>query len=61
MDLEIIILSEVREKKTNIWYHLYVGMKKKKDTNTLIYKTEPDSEKENKLVTKEEGVEVLDE
>ena len=61
MDLEIIILSEVRERKTNIWYRLYVGMKKK-DTNELIYKTEPDSEKENKLVvTKEEGVEVSDE
>ena len=23
--LEIIILSEVRQRKTNIWYHLYVG------------------------------------
>ena len=61
MDLEIIILSEVRERKTNICYGLYVEMKKK-DTNELIYKTEPDSEKENKLlVTKEEGVEVSDE
>ena len=31
MDLEIIILSEVRQWKTNIiWYHLYVESKKKK-------------------------------
>ena len=30
MDLEIIILSEVRQRKTNIiWYHLYVDSKKK--------------------------------
>ena len=29
MDLEIIILSEVSQRKTNIiWYHLYVGSKK---------------------------------
>ena len=29
MDLEIIILSEVRQRKTNIiWYHLYVESKK---------------------------------
>ena len=46
MDLEIIILSEVSQKKTNITcYHLYVESKKKKknDTNELIYKTEIDS------------------
>ena len=43
MDQEIIILSEVSWKKTNItWYHLYVESKKK-DTNELIYKTEIDS------------------
>ena len=36
MDLEIIIVSEVRQWKTNItWYHLYVESKKK-DTNELI-------------------------
>ena len=30
MDLEIVILSEVRKKKTNIiWYHLYVEILKK--------------------------------
>ena len=28
MDLEIVILSEVRQRKANImWYHLYVGKK----------------------------------
>ena len=44
MDLEIIMLSEVRQRKTNIiWYHLYVESKKN-DTNELIYKTEIDSQ-----------------
>ena len=44
MDLEIIILSEVSQIKTNIIrYHLYVVSKKKKNnTNELIYKTEID-------------------
>ena len=42
MDLEIIILSEVRQRKTIIIYHLYVESKKN-DTNQLIYKTETDS------------------
>ena len=61
MDLEIIILSEVRERKTNIWYHLYVGMKKKKIQIHLFIKQNQTHKKKNKLVTKEEGVEVLDE
>ena len=39
MDLEIIILSEVRQRKTNIIYCLYVESKKK-STNELIYETE---------------------
>ena len=43
MDLEIIILSEVSERKTNIiWYHSSVESKKN-DTNELIYETEMDS------------------
>ena len=43
MDLEIIILSEVSQTKTNIiWYCLYVESKKKNDTNELTYKTETD-------------------
>ena len=44
MDLETIVLCEVRQWKTNIiWYHLYVESKKK-HTNELICKTEPDSQ-----------------
>ena len=42
MDLEIIILSEVIQIKTNIWYHLYVESKKNY-TNELTNKTETDS------------------
>ena len=44
MDLEIITLSEVSQRKTNIiGYHLYVESKKN-DTNERIYKTETDSQ-----------------
>ena len=44
MDLKIIILSEVRQRKWNIvWFHLYVESLKN-DTNELIYKTEIDSQ-----------------
>ena len=47
MDLEIIIISEVRHRKTNIiWFHLYVESKKS-DINELIYETEIDSQKTN--------------
>ena len=43
MDLEIIILSEVSQTKTNIWYHSYVESNSlKNETNELIYKTEID-------------------
>ena len=43
-DLEILVLSEVSQRKTNIiWYHLYAEPKKKKDTFEIIYKTETDS------------------
>ena len=43
MDLEIIILNKVSQRKTNIvWYHLYVESKKNR-TNELTYKTEIDS------------------
>ena len=42
MDLEIFILSEVTQRKTNIiWYHLYVEIY---DTNELICETETDSQ-----------------
>ena len=40
MDLEIIILNEICQSKTNIiWYHLYMESNKN-DTNEVIYKTE---------------------
>ena len=55
MDLEIIILSEVSQRKTNIiWYHFYVESKKIY-LPEFIYKTEIDSQTEKRLmVTKEE-------
>ena len=43
MDLEIVILSEVSQRKTNIIVELICGIKKKTHTNKLIYKTETDS------------------
>ena len=44
IQLEILILSEVRQWRTNIiWYHLYVESKIK-DTNELICRTEKDSQ-----------------
>ena len=50
MDLEIIILNEVKPKKTNtIWYNLHAESKKK-DTNELIYKTNRLTDIENKLI-----------
>ena len=42
MDLEIIILSEVGQTKTNIMISLMWNLKY--DTNELIYKTEIDSQ-----------------
>ena len=45
VDLEIIILSEVSQKKTNtMWYHLYVEWNLKYDTNEFIYKIEINSQ-----------------
>ena len=44
MDLEIIILMKVSQRKRKIiWYHLYVEFNKN-DANKLIYKTEDDSQ-----------------
>ena len=43
MDLEMIILSEINQRKSNIiHYHLYV--ESKKEANKLIYKRETDSQ-----------------
>ena len=48
MDLEMIILIEVSQRKTNIiWYHLYVESKKI-GTNEPTYKTEIVTDVENK-------------
>ena len=58
MDLEIIILNEVSQRKANIIrYHLYV--ESKKNTNEFIYKTEIDSQtsKTNLLLPKRKGKE----
>ena len=46
METEIIILSEVSQRKTDIiWYHSYVETNFfKKGTNELICKTETDSQ-----------------
>ena len=42
MDMEIHILSEVNQRKTNtVWYLTYVESKNT-DTNEIIYKTETD-------------------
>ena len=47
MDLEIVILSQVSQRKTDIvWYHLYMQSKK----NELIYKTNRLTNIENKLM-----------
>ena len=44
MYLDIIIVSEVSQTKTNIiWYHIYAESKKN-DTNELIYKIETDTQ-----------------
>ena len=53
MDLEITKLSEVSQTKNK--YHITYMWNLKNYTNKLIYKTETDSETENKLMgTKEE-------
>ena len=48
MDLEIVILSEISQRKIydipHMWYL------KRNDTNELIYKTETDSDLENELM-----------
>ena len=53
MDLEIIRLSEVRQRKTNTHDITYMwNLIFKKDTNELIYKTEADISKTNLWLTK---------
>ena len=46
MDLEIVILSEVNQRKRNIiWYLLYMESKKEMIQNELTYKSETDLER----------------
>ena len=44
MDLDIITLSEVSQRKTNIILHHLYAESKRNDTNELIYKTGTDSQ-----------------
>ena len=57
MNLEIIMLGEViKGKYCMISHSCRILKKKKKDTNKLTYKTETNSDLENKpKVTREEG------
>ena len=54
MVLEIIILTEVSERKTNIMASLICGILKN-DTNELTFKTEIDADLENKLNVYQRG------
>ena len=47
MDLEIVILSDINQTKTNIWYSLYVELKKKMIHMNLYTKL---TDIENKLM-----------
>ena len=59
MDLQIIILSDVRQRKTNIIYHLHV--ESKMWCKQTYLKTETDTDIENKLMaTKGKGREERD-
>ena len=56
MDLEITVLSKSeRERSNTIWQHLYVESKKRNYTNELAYKTETNSDIENKLTVTRVG------
>ena len=56
MDLEIIILSEVSQTEKDKSYDIMQNLKKKNDTNELIYKTNRLADLKNELmVTRKEG------
>ena len=56
MDLEIIILSEVRQKKTNIiCYHLYVESKKMIQMNLFTKHKHSQTQKTNLWLSKGKG------
>ena len=48
MDLDIVVLSEVSQRRNIVWHPLYVESKKKWCKWT--YETERDSDSENKLI-----------
>ena len=52
--IEIIILSEVSQRKTNIIFYLFVESKKNV-SNELIYKTETDSQNKFVVTRQEES------
>jgi len=55
MDLEIIILSEVKSDRNRQIYNITYMWNLKNDTNNLIYKTETDSQtQKTNMVTKQE-------
>ena len=50
IDLDIVILSEISQRKTNIiWYHLYVESKRKKRLKSTYFQNR-DSHTENKII-----------
>ena len=54
MDIEIIIISEVKQRKTNIvWYHYLWNLKN--NTSELISKTERDLRHKNFMVINGDG------
>ena len=53
-DLEMITLSEVSQRRTNIWYHLYVESKKNY-TSEFIYKTDSQTSNTNLWLSKGKG------
>ena len=55
MDLEIVILSEVSQTERQIPYDITYMWNLKYDTNKVLYKTETDSDIENRLVGRRGG------
>ena len=50
IDLDIVILSEISQRKTHIiWYHLYVESKRKKRLKSTYFRNR-DSHTENKII-----------
>ena len=54
IDLEIIILSKISQRKANIWYHLYVGSKIQQKWTYLQNRNRP-ADIENRYVVAKAG------